>query len=36
MKGRYEIADRRDSQALAEFLKREGHFLLPIALYPVS
>ena len=30
MKGRYEVADRRDSQALAEFLKREGHFLLPM------
>src|SRR5207245_9856716 len=26
----YEIADRKDSRALTEFLQKEGQFLLPI------
>ena len=30
MRGNYEVADRRDRQVLAEFLKREGQFLLPM------
>ena len=30
MKGSYEVADRRDRRAIAEFLKREGQFLLPM------
>jgi len=30
MKGTYEVTDRRDKHAIAEFLKREGQFLLPM------
>ncbi len=30
MKGTYEVTERRDKQAIAEFLKREGQFLLPM------
>ena len=30
MKGTYEVADRRDRRAIAEFLKRGGQFLLPM------
>jgi len=30
MKQGYQVADRRDSRALSEFLSREGHVLLPL------
>ncbi len=30
MKGTYQIADRKDSRALAEFLSGEGQLLLPM------
>ena len=30
MKRTYEVADRTDKQAITEFLKREGQFLLPM------
>ena len=30
MKGTYEVAERTDKRAIAEFLKQEGQFLLPM------